>query len=65
MTPLTVQFESEGESKHVTNQAWALCNNFNSVDIADIIFKPRLLAVVPDNKKTKLVVISDPPPWAA
>lgn len=65
MVPRIVQFESEGASKNVTNQAWVLCNSFDSVTLLDTVFAPRLLVVIPEKEEAELPKVFDPPPWAA
>lgn len=65
MAPRIIQFESEGEQAHITNQAWALCNSFDSVTMPGKNFAPRLLAVIPDEKEVEPPKTFDPPPWAA
>ncbi len=65
MIPRVVQFDSEGPHKHVTNQAWALCNNFDSVVMPDASFGPRLLLVLPEKEKASSPLVSDPPPMVA
>ncbi len=65
MIPRIVLFESEGSSEHRTNQAWALCNQFDSVIMPETTFAPRLLGVIPDEEETKSPMVFDPPPQAA
>lgn len=65
MLPRIVQFESEGNSAHITNQAWALCNGFDSVIMPDTTFAPRLLTVVPQNPEVEAPLTFDPPPMVA
>ena len=65
MAPRIVQFESEGTNEHLTNQAWALCNQFDSVTMPETSFLPRLLVVIPDKKEVESPMVFDPPPWAA
>lgn len=66
MTPRIVQFEASGEKQHVTNEAWALCNNFDSVILPpDTDFKPKLLAVIRDSPEVAPPLVFDPPPHAA
>ena len=63
MVPKVVEFENSGNNKNVSNQAWALCADFNSVVTFETTFGPRLLAVVPTLPEGPLVF--DPPPMAA
>lgn len=65
MIPRIVQFESEGAKEHLTNQAWALCNKFDSVILPETTFAPRLLAVIPDEEEIEPPMVFDPPAQAA
>lgn len=63
--PTVIEFNSEGEPEHITNQAWALCNNYGAVVLPDHDFLPRLLAVVPQNIPKDAPLVFDPPPMCA
>lgn len=65
MVPRIIQFDAEGPPENVTNQAWAICNNFDSVILPDTTFEPRLLVVVPEKEDEDPPLVFDPPPFAA
>lgn len=65
MIPKVIEFESVGTEEHIKNQAWALCNNFESVSIREFNYEPRLLGVIPEKEKAKPVLVFDPPPYVA
>jgi len=64
--PKVVTFESVGDQNNVSNQAWALCRQFEHITISDHTFEPRLLAVIPEAKDgPEVPMVFDPPPMAA
>ena len=66
MAPKVVEFENSGNDKNVSNQAWALCNNFDSVVMLEESYGPRLLVVIPETTIPKeMPLVFDPPPMAA
>ncbi len=66
MVPKLIAFQSEGDQKNVSNQAWVMCNNFDSVVMLEEAYAPRLLMVVPETKIPKeMPLVFDPPPMAA
>ena len=66
MAPSVVEFESEADNTGVSNQAWALCNNFPCVRTPEDTFVPRLLLVIPKKELAPApLLVFDPPPMAA
>lgn len=67
MVPKVVQFENSGNNVNVGNQAWAMCNNFDQVKMADETHVPRLLLIVPETiaSLADQPLVFDPPPMAA
>ena len=65
MAPHIIEFDSEGTDEHIKNQAWALCNNFESVSIREFSYEPRLLGVLPEREEDEPVLVFDPPPYCA
>ncbi len=65
MAPSVIEFESSGDDKGVSNQAWALCNKFPVVVTEEDTFVPRLLLVIPKEVSSEPVLVFDPPPMAA
>ena len=66
MAPNVVEFESEADNTGVSNQAWALCNNFSCVVTEEDTFVPRLLLVIPKKQESpQAPLVFDPPPMAA
>ena len=64
MVPKVVEFENSGNDKNVSNQAWAMCADFDSVVTFDTTFGPNLLAIIPAISPEEPLVF-DPPPMAA
>ncbi len=66
MAPNVVEFESEADNTGVSNQAWALCNEFACVRTPEDTFVPRLLLVIPKTLPSpQAPLVFDPPPMAA
>lgn len=65
MAPSTIEFESSGNDKQISNQAWALCNKYPVVVTEEDTFVPRLLLVLPKEVHPEPILVFDPPPMAA
>ncbi len=62
MVPKVVEFHNSGNEKNLSNQAWSLVKNFESVATPEATFGPNLLAVIPMPEEP---LVFDPPPMAA
>lgn len=65
MVPTVVEFENPGSAAHVKNQAFALCNNFQSVKVGEEKYEPRVMGCYPRGHFPEQPLVFDPPPMAA